>query len=244
MNGIQSPSYQLTKLPIFAVAVAAVALLSCSHATAPTSAPASVDVLTYLLGDASVWPRVGNHAQNQIVDLARREVCWVKYANSRRFECWRWDDQFIYHAVDHGLDGDSNESYMFTDGRWLARFLPAGATASAPWVMDVPQNQMVWFDGACQIVPAQSHIFPYRQRAWFEPRRDAGTDLGLRDTLVLEYEPYDPAGATGAAEHYYLGLGAGWYEWERSGFHDFFNRLGGPNTPMAREVWCAAPERR
>jgi hypothetical protein len=234
------PSYQLTKLPILAVAV--LALVSCSHPSAPTSTASSVDVLSYLLGDAPLWPRIGNHGQNQIVDLARREVCWVKYGNARRFECWRWDDQFIYHAVDHGLDGDSNESYIFTDGRWLARYLPAGATASAPWTMDVPANQIVWFDAACHVDPSRSHAFPYRQRAWLEPRRDAGSDLGARDTLVLEYEPYDPAGTTGAAERYYVGLGAGWYEWERSGFHDFFNRLGGLNTPMAREVWCAAPQ--
>ena len=231
--------YQLTKSSILTVLL--LSLVSCSHPSAPTATRASVDVLTYLLGDAPLWPRLGSHAQNQIVDVTRREVCWVKYGNIRRFECWRWDDRFIYHAVDHALDGDSNESYTFTDGRWLPRYLPADAGASAPWVMDVPQNQMVWFNGACDVVPAQSHPFPYRQRAWFEPRRDAGSELGARDTLVLEYEPYDPAGATGAAEHYYLALGAGWYEWERSGFHDFFNRVGGPSTPMAREVWCAAP---
>ena len=109
----------------------ALAVIACTTPPAPTVAPAgpSVDVLTYLIGDTSLWPRSGRHGQNQIVDVARREVCWVKYGNPRRFECWRWDDQFIYHAVDHGLDGDSNESYMFTDGRWLARFIPAGATA-------------------------------------------------------------------------------------------------------------------
>jgi hypothetical protein len=28
---------------------------------------------------------------------------------------------------------------------------------------------------------------------------------------------------------------------ERAGFLDLFNRLGGPATLMAREVWCAAP---
>jgi hypothetical protein len=197
--------------------------------------------LTYLLGDAGLWPRKGNHGQNQIVDLERREVCWVKYGNARRFECWRWTDQFVYHAVDHGLDGDSNESYMFTDGRWIARFLPPDATASAPWTIDVSQNQMIWFDATCHVVASRSYRFPYRQRAWFEPRRDAGPDLGTRDTLVLEYQPYDPAGTTGAAERYYFGIAAGWYEWERSGFHDFFNRFGGPNTPMARDVWCPAP---
>lgn len=225
-------------------AAAAILLISCSSPAAPTAAAAPVDVLNYLLGDASLWPRVGSHSQNQNVDLARREVCWVKYGNPRRFECWRWDDLYVYHAVDHALDGDSNDSYSFTDGRWLPRYLPVGATATAPWVMDVARNQIVWFDATCRVDPARSHLFPYRQRAWLEPRLNAGSDLGTRDTLVLEYEPYDPAaasGVTGAPERYYFGLGAGWYEWERSGFLDWFNRLGGPATPMAREVWCAAP---
>src|ERR1700704_2123787 len=105
---------------------------ACGGSTAATQPPpaATVDVLPYLLGDAALWPRGGSHGQNQIVDLARREVCWVKYGNPRRFECWRWDDQFVYHAVDHALDGDSNESYAFTDGRWLPRQLRADASAA------------------------------------------------------------------------------------------------------------------
>jgi hypothetical protein len=223
---------------ILAVALLTLVVACCSHPSAPTPAANSVDVLAYLIGDSASWPRLGSHGQNQVVDLARRELCWVKYGNSRRFECWRWDDEFIYHAIDHGLDGDSNESYMFSNGRWLARHLPANATAAAPWTLDVTQNQLVWFDASCHIDPTRSHAFPCRQRAWFELRRDAGSALGPRDTLVLEYQPYDPLGATGTAEHYYLGLGVGWYEWERSGFHDFFNRIGGPNTPMERAAWC------
>jgi hypothetical protein len=232
---------ELSNSPVRQLANSLLALLlctSCGSPASPAAPQASVDVLSYLLGDPALWPRGGSHGQNQIVDVSRREVCWVKYGNPRRFECWRWDDQFVYHAVDHGLDGDSNDSYAFTDGRWLARYLPAGATASAPWTLDVAQNQLVWFDAACRVDAARSHAFPYRQRAWFEPRRDAGADLGARDTLVLEYQPYDPIGAIGAAEHYYLGLGAGWYEWERSGFRDFFNRTGGFNVAMDRTVWC------
>jgi hypothetical protein len=234
-----SPNRQLANSLILAVLL--LVFSSCSHPAAPTSVPGGVDVLAYLLGDQPTWPRRGSHNQNQIVDFTRREVCWVKYGNSRRFECWHWDEDFVYHSVDHGLDGDSNESYMFTNGRWLARYLPGSATASSPWTMDVAQNQLVWFDAACGVDATRSHAFPYRQRAWFEPRRDAGSALGTRDTLVLEYQPYDPLGAAGAAEHYYLGLGAGWYEWERSGFHDFFNRPGGPATPMDRSVWCKQP---
>jgi hypothetical protein len=234
-----SPNHPFANSLILAVLV--LVFSSCSHPAAPTSVPGGVDVLAYLLGDPPTWPRRGSHNQNQIVDFTQHEVCWVKYGNSRRFECWHWDEDFVYHAVDHGLDGDSNESYMFTNGRWLARYLPADATASSPWTMDVAQNQLVWFDAACGVDDTRSHAFPYRQRAWFEPRRDAGSALGTRDTLVLEYQPYDPLGGAGAAEHYYLGLGAGWYEWERSGFHDFFNRPGGPSTPMDRSVWCKGP---
>lgn len=223
----------------------AIALLcsACSHPLAPSPSSAPVDVLPFLLGDAALWPRGGSHYQNQIVDLSRREICWLKYGNPRRFECWRWDDQYVYHAVDHALDGDSNESYRFTDGRWLPRYLPAGATAATPWTIDLPGNQIVWYDTACNVDPSRSRGFPYRQRAWIEPRVDAGSDLGARQTLMLQYEPYDPAapGAPTLPEHYYFGLGAGWYEWERAGFFDFFNRVGGPVILMNRAVWCDAP---
>ena len=56
------------------MSVAFAALLcfgSCSSPAAPSAPVASVDVLSYLLGDSALWPRVGNHGQNQIVDLAR-----------------------------------------------------------------------------------------------------------------------------------------------------------------------------
>jgi hypothetical protein len=222
-------------------AIAALILaVGCASPPAPSPLTAPVDVLNYLIGDAALWPRRGSHGQHQIVDFAQREVCWIKYANPRRFECWRWDDAYISHAVDHALDGDSNESYHFTDGRWLPRFLPAGATPSTPWTIDVAANRIVWFDASCRIDPARSHLFPYRMRAWIEPRVDTGADLGVRDVLVFEYQPYDPAAPVpGASERYSLGLGAGWYRWERSGFVDLFNRLGGPAVGMNRSVWCA-----
>lgn len=97
----------------------------CSHATpvAPAAAPAEVDVLDFLIGAPAVWPRVGNHSQNQFVDQAQQEVCWVKYGNPRTFECWRWDEAFVYHVVDHAIDGNTGESYHFSDGRWLPRHL-------------------------------------------------------------------------------------------------------------------------
>jgi hypothetical protein len=220
-------------------ALAALTLHACSSPPAPSAPAATVDVLNYLLGEASLWPRVGSHAQHQVVDLARREVCWVKYANPRRYECWRWDDEFVYHATDHALDGDSDESYRFSDGRWLPRHLPAHATAAAPWTLEVARNDLVWYDASCRVDPSRSHLFPYRMRAWTAPRVDAGRDLGVRDALVFEYEPYDPAVATAAApERFTMALGAGWFRWERGGFIDLFDRLGGPIVQMNATVRC------
>jgi hypothetical protein len=231
---------RFAKSPVVPVAgLLLLVVAGCSSPAAPSAATAPVDVLAYLLGDPALWPRVGNHGQNQIVDLQRREVCWVKYANPRRFECWTWNEQFIYHAVDHALDGDSNESYRFTDGRWLPRYLPGGVSAAAPWTLDVAGNEIVWYDASCANDPVRSHRFPYRLRAWIEPDYDGGGSIGRRDTLIFEYEPYDPASpGSGHPERFYFGLGAGWYRWERDLFVRTFNLLGGPNTPMDRQVWC------
>jgi len=216
--------------------VAAIILASaagCQHSSpAAPAAASSADVLDFLIGDAALWPRVGSHSQNQSVDQNRREVCWVKYANARTFECWRWDDAFVYHVVDHGIDGNTGESYSFSDGRWLPRRL------NGSWTLTVADNWMTWFDPGCAVVGAKSGPFPYRLRAWIEPARDAGTQLGVRETLVLEYQPFDPAGSSGAAEYFSFARGAGWYEWDRDEFRDVFNRLGGPARVPQRDIVC------
>jgi hypothetical protein len=212
--------------------VGAVICSTCAHPTSPSTPPMNVDVLDYVIGDQALWPRVGNHYSNQIVDMTRREICWVKYANPQRFECWRWDDQFVYHAVDHALDGDIADSYSFTDARWLPRHL------DGTWTLDASQNRITWFDPSCRITPEKSHGFPYRQRAWLEPDRDGGGDIGRRETLVLEYAPYDPVSGRSVAEHFYFARGAGWYEWQRENADKIFNRRGGPVVAMNRSVWC------
>jgi hypothetical protein len=214
--------------------IGALASSGCSTSTSPSPAGATVDVLEFLIGDPGLWPRVGNHYSNQILDEARREVCWVKYANPRRFECWRWDDSFVYHATDHALDGDSSESYSFTDGRWLPRHL------TGVWSLEATANQVVWFAPSCAIDAGKSGSSPYRQRAWLEKNRDAGGDLGIRDTVVLEYAPYDPLTGRSIAERFYLGRGAGWYEWQREDVDLSFNRRGGPTVLMDRSAWCRA----
>ena len=211
----------------------ALATGACVDATQPTRLVTSVDVLDFIVGDDALWPRIGNHYSNQVVDVARREVCWVKYANPQRFECWRWDETFVYHAVDHAVDGDTGESYSFTDGRWLPRWLAVDG-----WTLDIGSNRITWFDPPCVASTEKSGAFPYRQRAWLEPGVDTGGDLGVRDTVVLEYTPYDPASGRSATERFQFARGAGWYRWQRDGVDLQFNRRGGPRVPMNRAVWC------
>ena len=204
---------------------------ACVNPSAPPSRPSGVDVLDYLIGDASLWPRVGSQSQNQVVDYSRREVCWVKYANPRTFECWRWDDNFVYHVVDHAIDGNTGESYRFDDGKWLPRHLESG------WQLTV-STRIVWFDRSCGVNSARSGPVQYHQRTWIETGRDAGGDLGVRNVLVLEYAPRDPAGGPTAAELFYFAKGAGWYAWERGGVRVVFNRIGGPARSVDQEIIC------
>jgi hypothetical protein len=215
--------------------VATVLASNCAPHLAPSAPPsAGVDVLEFLIGDPALWPRMGDQYQTQVVDLARQEVCWIKYGNPGMYECWRWDPSVVRHAIDHALDGGANrgKSYRFSDGRWLPRRLPPDG-----WRLDVPQNQVTYVNASCTAQPAIP--FPYRLRAWVEPARDLGGDLGVREVLVLEYEPYDPAHvANGAAERFYFARGAGWFQWTRvDGVRVVFNRLGGPR-PEAIERTC------
>lgn len=129
---------------------------------------------------------MGTQLQAQIVDVSTHSVWWVKYGRPDMFECWRWDDQWLYHTIDHAIDGAIGESYTFSDGRWLPR------TFGGEWSLDVSDNHIRWFDRAC-VATAHGEragmpvtgLFPYRLRAWIEPARDAGA-LGVRDVLVLE----------------------------------------------------------
>jgi hypothetical protein len=215
-----------------AVAILPLVAAGCVILTSP-SRSRPVDVLDFVIGDPASWPRIGSHSQNQIVDRARREVCWVKYANPRTFECWRWDDQFVYHEVDHGIDGNTGESYSLVDGRWMPRYLTDG------WTLFV-STHIVWFDARCAFSATRSGPFRYRQRAWIELNRNGGGDIGIRDVLVLEYAPEDPAGGPGAPETFYFARGLGWYEWARGDVRRAFNRFGGPAPPLARDVICHA----
>jgi hypothetical protein len=203
---------------------------ACGRPAVQTAPLVAIDTLAFVIGDESLWPRRGTQLQHQIVDRARREVCWVKYGNARAFECWRWDDRWIYHEVDHAIDGDSTgRSYRFSDGRWLPRRL------SGTWTLDLPRNRAIDLTPDCR---GTERPFPYRLRAHVEPARDLGGVLGVRSTLVLEYQPYAPGrrATPDTVERFWFAEGAGWYAWDSARGAARFDRVGGP--AVARAGWC------
>ena len=209
---------------------------ACRSVVSPTVRPevGTVDVLDFIIGAVEEWPRVGDQALNQVVDWNARQVCWAKYANPPMFECWGWDDEWVYHLVDHALDGNSGESYRFTDGRWLPRMMPRSGT----WTMDVPNNRIRWFTASCAevrgpqgiLVDSGPNLFPMSLRAWFETR-DAGA-LGVRDVLILAASPHAPGAASRSEERFYMARGAGWYRWESVLGARSFDRKGGPTVSV------------
>jgi hypothetical protein len=207
--------------------------LACTNSSTAPSVPAAgatVDVLDFLVGNQALWPRFGDQSQDQNVQGSH--VCWTKYTLGWMFECWQWDDQWIHHEVDHGIDGQRWVHYTLSDGRWLPRHLTIGQV----WSLDVTDNYVRWVNADCE--PQPERPMPYRMRAHVELGFDAGGDLGRRDTIVLEYQPDPEHAAAGTLESFYLAKGAGWFMWTRSdGVHIAFNRVGG----IARQPtpWCA-----
>jgi hypothetical protein len=221
------------------IAAAALAVNACSSVVGPTPRAETdnmVDVLDFIVGAADQWPRRGDQEQYQVVDWPARKVCWVKYANASMFECWGWDDRWIYHIVDHALDGDTGESYRFTDGRWLPRAMPH----SGAWTVELPSNRIRWFTASCAEVrgpqgiriDAGPNLFPMSQRAWFETR-DVGGELGVRDVLILASSAYAPGAPPSPPETFYFARGAGWYRWESVRGARSFDRMGGAPVAMA-----------
>src|SRR5215471_3929196 len=122
------------------VLTALLCLTCAKSSTAPSTATAgaSVDVLDFLVGNQALWPRLGDQSQDQTVQGSH--VCWTKYTLGWMFECWRWDDQWIHHEVDHGIDGQRWVHYTLSDGRWLPRRLTIGQV----WSLDVANNEVRW----------------------------------------------------------------------------------------------------
>jgi hypothetical protein len=160
----------------------ALVITACGGPTSPSQPANAEDVLEYIVGDPALWPRHGapNHHQHQNLEASR--VCWTKYTLGWSFECWRWDDAYVYHEVDHAIDARRWEFYTFSDGRWLPRRITPGVV----WTLDV-DTEIRWFDADCAPLPVRP--VSYRVRAWLAGSQETGGDLGIRDVLILEYQP-------------------------------------------------------
>jgi hypothetical protein len=195
---------------------------ACMSPSAPSRA-GTLDVLDYLIGMPDTWPRYGdtNHHQHQVVDVAERRVTWTKYTLGWMFEAWRWDANYVYHVVDHAIDNQRWEHYVFSDGRWMPRRLTPGIV----WELYLADNRLTWYDADCN--PRSERPAPYRVRAWHAGLMDAGGDLGVRDVIVLAYQPSPGSAEANTEELFYFAKGAGWYRWTRGAADVRFNRIGG-----------------
>jgi hypothetical protein len=194
-----------------------------SSVTAPTASYDNrpLDVLEFVLGETSTWPRSGDQFQHQVVQGQR--VLFVKYGRPSMFEAWRWDAQYVYHDVDAALDGErAGESYRFTDGRWLPRYL----REDEQWTLDLVDNRVRWFGSDCQPMVSREGMggggeprFPYQVSA-----RISG------DELLLEYAPHAPNERPGAPELFRFRRGVGWYQWSKGPIVVTFDQPGGPEV--------------
>jgi hypothetical protein len=213
---------------LLTISLILITLSACKGAGITSPIVAQVDVLEFLIGQDHLWPRSGSQKQDQYVDLISQKVCWNKYGQVSKFECWSWDAVEIKHIIDHAVDA-SEESYSFTIGTWLPRKLAEGEV----WTKDVAENRIQWFDRNCvktfgpqgMKVDSGLPIFPYRLSARIEAGVFISKDLGTRDVLILDYIPYAPNGTSGSLERFYFARGAGWYRWTRNHFDVRFDLI-------------------
>jgi hypothetical protein len=179
----------------------------------PRSAPRShdgrvYDLLTFILGDPSTWPRGGpTHAMHQPIGPEPGLFHFVKFDERDRYETWAHDDHWIYHLEDASPD----DPYSFDDPRWFPRRMAIGeahAFDSGEHLTAFRRRR------TCEVIRRE----PFRRRMWVEAIYDRfywGPDLGERATMVVAY---DPTGgihiAARGVELGYYAHGAGSVRWE------------------------------
>lgn len=168
------------------------------------------DLKSYLIGSPATWPRGGpTHAMHQ--HLGPGELFhFVKFDNPEAYETWAYDDNWIYH-----LEDASSHPYSFDDPRWFPRRMKVGQE----FAFDTGEHQTTFRERTtCQ----QLRKEPFRRKMWVQaiyPAFDWGPDLGIRETMVIAYDP--TAGIhipqRGVELGYYArGAGSVRWEWYRS----------------------------
>ena len=169
--------------------------------------------------------------------MGAREICWVKY-ELVDVRVLGWDDEWVYHRVDHGLDGNTGRVVPIH-----RRPLAAAQDADVGRMGDrAPQQPHQVVHGVVHRGPASRasrvddgpNLYPMSQRAWIETR-DAGA-LGVRDVLILASASHAPGAAPGVPERFYFARGAGWCGGTACADRRSFDRIGGPAVGARRRV--------
>jgi hypothetical protein len=167
-----------------------------------------IDVLPFLVGEASTWPRNGDHYMHQSWD--GRNLHWMKFgpvSESSTF-CDAWErlvldgDQF-YLREDRSQSGAG--IYSFHPGTWLKRRMRVGE------YVDVPENILQRYEkGSCRVI--DQHPLPYRVglvEAW--KHFDCGPSLGIRDVIKVDYDPGSDRDTQEFQSH---ARDAGWFQFQ------------------------------
>jgi hypothetical protein len=198
-----------------------------------------IDLFPYLVGDASTWPRHGDHYMHQVWD-GQRNLHFLKFGpvaeGSTIGDAW---ERLVLDGDQFYLREDRSQSgagiYSFHPGTAYARRMTVGQ-----WI-DVPDNVLQRYEkGTCRVI--DQHPLPYRiglVEAW--KHFDCGGDLGIRDVIKCSY---DPGGQHDTIEHFWYAKGAGWFRWQEQRQDDpsrthttSFNRIGGQALTPTQGCW-------
>ena len=165
----------------------------------------------------------------------------MKYGNPRRFECWRWDDEFIYHAVDHGARR-RQQRVLSIHRRPLAGAIPAGDRHRRGAVDASTCRRTIWSGSTRRAGRIRRARTPFRiacargssRGATPDPICASATRSSSSTSRTIRRRRARRTRAVFNRPRRRV------VRWERSGFVDLFNRLGGPRVQMDRSVWCHA----
>ena len=201
----------------------------------PTPMPegTEVDMLAYMIGEPSAWPRTGSHGMHCMHDPARRLVWFVKFDDPMKYELWRYDDEWLWLHEDHGTDGIGGGRVWGFTRPILRRRMRIGEPLA------IPDQGIVRYSGPGVVsqpaVPGSHPMAMTVVQGWHD--YDCGGDLGHREVVEIRYD------LPGAENHEYLMLaaGAGWWSWAaeyrgRPRQESIFNRVH-TITPTPVPFW-------
>jgi hypothetical protein len=165
------------------------------------------DLMDYLIGDPGLWPRTGTHPMHQHLGPGLL-FHFVKFDNPEAYETWAFDDNWVYHLED--ASGHHSGPYSFLDPRWFPRRMKIGQSRG----FDSGEHETVFRERSnCQPIRTE----PFRRKMWLHavyPAFDWGKDLGIRETIVVAYDPTGGFHEGRGVELGYYAKGAGSVRWE------------------------------